>query len=405
MYAHWPMQDLERFHQWCAEGTLIRPDAERRNLVDLARALAGIAGALNPTNATPGAGQIAEQIGMPDHLVFVLIDGMGKALFDLLPGDSFLRTNCAATLTSVFPSTTAAALTSLVTGTWPGTHSVLGWWVYFRAQTVCATILPFVERYSGGSLAGCGVTPELAFPRRSMLPDFRYAPLSLVPENINASTYSRYSGGGTSARGYSSVRDGFDSAVAHAKESAGPTYTYLYLPHLDSLLHRSGPEHTEVRRLIVDLDRECARLREHLPTGVRMVVSADHGHAALPPEQEFVLEDGDLLLDLLQCPPSCEPTVPTFHVIPGKSPQFADAFHERYGDMFALLSTEQVDQLQLFGPEPISATARARAGDFLAIAPKPTVLHYLPTGSKRGKQRSVHAGLTPQEMLIPLVVA
>jgi hypothetical protein len=50
----------------------------------------------------------------------------------MLPEDAFLRRRQAATLTSVYPSTTAAATTSLYTGLSPAEHGWLGWSCYFK---------------------------------------------------------------------------------------------------------------------------------------------------------------------------------------------------------------------------------------------------------------------------------
>jgi|TARA_B100000315_G_scaffold252695_1_gene289986 hypothetical protein len=399
------MNDQQRFLTWCAEGTLIRPDEARASLVDLACALADAAGAVTPSRVTPATRSIAERIGTPEHLVFVLIDGMGAALLDGLDPGTFLRTQRADTLTSVFPSTTASALTTMATGVWPASHSVLGWWVYFPDQAVSATILPFVERYSEAPLAEFGVTPELAFPVASMSPGFRSAPVTLLPERIAKSTYSRYHTGGTPVSGYKEVREGFDAVATRVTASAAPTFTYLYLPQLDALSHERGPDDAGVGRLLETLDGECARLRKQLPHNTRMVIAADHGQTPVLAEREFIVEYDDPLLDLLRCPPCGEPTVPMFHVTPGEAERFAEVFRARFGDVFALLSIDEAEELHLFGPAPISATARGRAGDFLAIAAEPAVLYHVPQHGPRVFQPGVHAGLTPREMLIPLVIA
>jgi predicted AlkP superfamily pyrophosphatase or phosphodiesterase len=59
-----------------------------------------------------------------------LLDGFGKNLLDAAPEETeFLRNNLVGTINSVFPATTAAALSSLGSGTFPGSHGLVGWTV------------------------------------------------------------------------------------------------------------------------------------------------------------------------------------------------------------------------------------------------------------------------------------
>jgi hypothetical protein len=73
--------------------------------------------------------------------------------------------------------------------------------------------------------------------------------------------------------------------------------------------------------------------------------------------------------------------------------------------MFALISADQAEELRLFGPGPLSPITRRRIGTFLGIAAQPTALYYRPRRTLVRVHVAVHAGLSPAEMLIPLIVA
>src|SRR5262245_62696223 len=110
------------------------------SLVDLAAAFWAAAGA--PDIAlTPAASGFRERIGESQHLVLVIADGLGFDILEAMPAASFLWQRLAATLQTVFPSTTAVALTSIYTAAWPAAHAVTGHWMQLpRAGAI--TVLP-----------------------------------------------------------------------------------------------------------------------------------------------------------------------------------------------------------------------------------------------------------------------
>src|SRR5437899_11748731 len=63
-------------------------------------------------------------------------------------------------LTSVFPSTTASAITTSYTGRTPLEHGLTGWFVYFGAAGCVSAALPYRSRGDMVSLAAPGVEAE-----------------------------------------------------------------------------------------------------------------------------------------------------------------------------------------------------------------------------------------------------
>ena len=233
------MSDVDRLLGAFASGSLVRPAAEVTSIVDLARAVAILAGA-EGVRPGPHSGQLAELIGPSDHLIFVLADGVGLAMMEQLPPDSFLLTHLAAEITTVFPSTTAAALTSLATGEWPTRHAATGWWTHLAEIGSAAAILPFTRRSDRRPLAELGVTPEQAFPVPPMALGRGRDCLALLPERIAHSVYSTYAAGANERRGYKSLRQAVDTIVERVRNSGGSTYTYLYTDQVDRAAHRHG---------------------------------------------------------------------------------------------------------------------------------------------------------------------
>jgi hypothetical protein len=110
-------------------------------------------------------------------------------------------------------------------------------------------------------------------------------------------------------------------------------------------------------------------------------------------------------MDCLECPPTGEPSVPFFHVKRGRIRNFRKMFENAYGDYFALLTASEVEKLRLLGPEKLSPLTKARLGTFIGIEPRPTSLNFRPRGGKVTLNRGIHAGLTREEMMVPLILA
>lgn len=397
-----PLSPVDRLLGWFADGSLLRPDPAEPNTVDLSQALAVLSGVALPR--TPNVELLTGRIGLADHLVFVLIDGLGVDVLRRLPETAFLRRHLALELRSVFPSATASALTSLTTGRWPSAHGIPGWWTYLPERDLMVTTLPFVERWSNAAL---DLPVRTLFPGEPLLPRFQRHVASILPTSIADSAYSRYVRGPTATIAYDSPAGGVDATLAHVRGAAGPTYTYFYLSSIDALSHHHGPRSQEVLAHALELDAQVARLVDALPDGARVAVSADHGLVDVPQERKRLLTRDDPFVSLLRAPPSGEPRSPLLHVRPGRAAEVRARFEERFGDAFTLLDADDAFDLGLFGPDPPSAEARARVGDFLAVARGPDVLLYRhdtePTGTER--LHGYHGGLLPAEVTIPLVLA
>ena len=400
------MSDVAEMLEAFESGTLLRPAEDVPNLVDLARAFATVAGA-DGLELTAAARELAGVLGAREHLVLVLADGLGLGMLEREPAAPFLRAQLAQELRGVFPASTAVALTSFATGEWPAQHAVTGWWTHLEEIGGPATILQYRRRSDDRPLLDLGVEPARAFPVPSLLRRLRRRTLCLLPEAIASSVYSHYWTGGEPATGYHSLEEAFASVGEAVRGRGGPSFSYVYAPHVDHAAHQRGPDSREARSAVVALDRLVERLAGELGDAARVVLTSDHGHLIVPAQERLMIRPADGLPDLLASPPSGDSRVIEFHVRSGEAERFAARFRERFGESFYLLSTAELEALELLGPQPLAACTRARLGDFTAIARGAAVLGYQPARASREALQHVshHAGLTPSELRVPLVVA
>lgn len=395
--------------QACASGTLLHPLEGAPNSVDLFRALVHLAG-----GAVSEAGErersLIEQVGHHDHYLLVLVDGLGLSLRDQFPAGGFLEQATRSSLHAVFPSTTAVALTSLATASWPARHGVTGWFTCFPEHRRVLAPLLFSERGTRVPASELGLRMEDLIPLESVIGSFFRTTRSFYPAAISEGAYSRWSRGGTQITPYRTLRHAFRLLRDHYRSIVGPTYSYLYIITVDKLSHHHGAQSRPVAEEVARVDRLLGRLRDALPQSVRMVVTADHGLVDVPQEARYSFSHRDAIASHLIAGQTGEATTPIFHVREGHADAFLEAFARHPSSTaFTLHTPDELARLGFYGPEPLSPASRAHLGDYVGIAAEPAMLEYLPPRADGSPEApvshvGVHGGLRPAEMRVPLAI-
>jgi hypothetical protein len=390
------VSDLARLQAAWANGTLLHP-AQGANLVDLSLAIAHAAG--GDVTLSVHASSLATTIGRHDHVVFVMVDGLGMHLIDRLPDRAFFRRRLVGELRSVYPSSTAPALTTLATGAWPGRHAVTGWWQHLPEAGLTATILPFVERFSERPLPQ--TLASTALPAPPMLARSTRDVHAFAPEDIAGSVYSRYSNGGHPTTGYRSLRAAVERIDSRVRRAVTPTYTYVYVPFVDAAQHEHGAHSPPAMASLRAVQREIGALAERLEGRARLVVTADHGLTSVSRRDTW--DRNDPLVSMLAFAPSGEPRAPYFHIRDGQQERFSETFRARHGDAWALIDTNETEAALVFGG-PLADNVRERIGDFTGVALRDAAILYEPP-VKLATMQGFHGGMLPDEMRVPLIVA
>lgn len=400
------MSDVEGLVAAFEAGELLRPSTTTPNIVDLGNAIAGLAGG---QSAAPSSNSraIADLIGPSKHLVFIMADGLGTETVKALGDDSFIAGHVVMQLQTVFPSSTPVVFASLATGLWPNKHAVIGWNMYIREADCVSTIIKFYRRSDERQLSELGVSAEQAYPTPSMTGGFTRDTATLLPEAIANSVYSTYIAGGNPQEGYKTVRGAIDAVLRRVSASDGPTYIHLYVPNVDTAGHVYGIEHEKALGAARELDHEVKRLVSDLPEATRVVLSADHGLLDAGQGETHEIEPSDRMLEFLAREAWGDSRTAVFDVENGNRSRFEGLFRERFGERFYLITVEEAQELEMYGPGRLSPEARRRLGSHVAISKGADALKILyPTPKKDDvKLVSHHSGLTPSEMLVPLVVA
>ncbi len=403
------MSDVGELLSAFDSGELLRPSPDTPNIVDLASAVGDIVGASDGI-ASPNRGAVAGLIGPCDHLVLVMADGLGMSAVRAMDPDSFIARHVAAELMTVFPSSTPVALQSLATGAWPAQHGVPAWHVYLQEIDAVSTIIKYVRRSDEKDLSELGMEPRDAYPLPSLMESLAWDAASYLPKSLVGSAFSTHTSGPSPHVGYEKLGDAVGAISDRVKRATRSTISHLYIPDVDSASHVAGTASPMAQGAAVGVDRALAWLAEALPGRARIVMTADHGLVDFTADEVYTIKPSDPLMGYLEHEPWGTGRTMSFACAEGSEAEFEGQFRERFGDGFYLLTAEELTEVELYGPGPISSVMARRVGTHMAISRGAWLLDFDYPKVRHDEQDehepvSQHGGLTPAEMLVPLVVA
>ena len=324
-----------------------------------------------------------------EQIVVLVLDGLGwEQLHE--------HSACAPTLlgldgraiTSVAPTTTATALTSITTGLTPGLHGVVGY-----RMRVDGRVLNVLRWNADGRDARSAIPPERTQPH-AVFEGQR--PPVVTRAEFRESGFTRAHLDQTRHLGWR-MPSTLIAEVSGALRRNEP-FIYAYYDGIDKIAHEFGlGEHYEAE--LRAADRLVGDLLEVLPSGAALVVISDHGQVDVG-DNVITLDPSVLSHVDVQ---SGEGRFRWLHARPGRSRQLLEAAVAHHGDAGWIVSRDQVVDEGWFGPV-VSDEARARLGD-VALVAREVVSYADPTDTGLYELRARHGSLTAAEMLVPFLTA
>lgn len=268
------------------------------------------------------------------NVIVMLFDGMGTSVIkEHLNEDDFLRRHLLTDISSVYPSTTVAAVTAIESGSSPAETGWIGWDLYF--EEIGKNVAAFKNTLqSNGEPAA-----EYNVP-------FKYIPYKRIFQRIEevrgrktafyVSVFSKYRS--------KSVRH-ICKTVRRISKKRKQKYIYTYWNQPDNIMHIYGVHSKEAKNEVQTINRETENLCKKLKNSL-VIITADHGQ--LDCTNEY-LEDYPVLTNMLKIPPSVEPRALSFFVKDGKAEEFKEEFNKTFGNSFRLMTKEEVFSENLLG--------------------------------------------------------
>lgn len=323
------------------------------------------------------------------QVVLLVLDGVGWVqLLDRPHVAPFLSAMVGGPITSVAPTTTATALMSIVTGSPPAAHGVVG----YRVRASEAGVLNVLRWTVAGGDARETVPPK-SFADGIAFPGAR-GPVPVV-------TRAEFARTGFSSALRIDRMVGWHAASSISVEvgsllAAGEPFVYAYYDGVDRIAHAWGlGAHYDAE--LAAADQLVAQVAAVLPSGAALVVTSDHGQVEVG-DRVVALDPAVLGATSLV---SGEGRFLWLHALPGRLDELVGRCRSLYGAFATVVTRDEVVDAGWFGG-PLSDAVAWRVGDVGLIARAP-IAFLDPTDPGSASLRCRHGSLTPDELLVPLV--
>ena len=349
------------------------------------------------------------------RVVLITLDALGKNLLeqeaDRLP---FLdETAVRGQLTSIFPSTTAAALSSLWTGSPPAQHGLIGLFLLFPEYGAIGQLLnfsPIFGKYPD-ALIHAGLKPEEYLQTPGMaeqlaaggIPTYAFKGAEIVD-----SALSKMHGRGVAhSVGAYSMADMMVEISQLLEEKAGQSlFINAYWPAIDTISHMRGWNSPQTAAELHALWQQIhVTLRQSLSPAARrqtaLFIVADHGQMVCPISRHVYLDDHPQLNEMLLMRPAGEPRVAYLYAKQGRVQDILDYVNKNMADVATAVSTTEALNAGLFGPAPYATQLDNRLGDVILIMRHNHL--FVTSLEKELVERMCgwHGGMTHAEMQVP----
>lgn len=322
------------------------------------------------------------------QVVLLVLDGLGwEQLTARRAAAPVMSAMAGGPITTVAPTTTATALTSISTGLPPAAHGVLG----YRVRVAESDVLNVLRWRTAGGDARDRYPPDKFQPQAGFV---GACPPVVTRAEFATTGFTRAHLAGTRLHGWR-VPSAMVVEVGRLL-AAGEPFVYAYYDGIDKIAHERGfgpyydAELTAADRLVGDV-------MAVLPPGAALLVTSDHGQVQV--EAEPIPVAPELMADVSLL--SGEGRFRWLHTMPGSTARVAAGAEERYGHLAWVRTLDAVIEEGWLGG-PVAPEFERRLGD-VALVPFEPVAFLDPADTGELRLICRHGSLTSAEALVPLL--
>lgn len=358
-----------------------------------------------------------------DNAILFYIDGVGWKTFERLSRNiPFLKrtrdNGVISKITSQFPSTTTAHVTSIHTGEDVGKSGFYEWFYYEpHIDAIYSPLLySYAQKSERGSLNNDKTLERKILPQKTLYQELDAADVRSViyqPSEYSHSPYSRAIGKGATLVGYKSPLealleiDRFFSENPYQKK-----YVMYYFDAIDAISHRHKPDSEFV---IAEIEYFFDAIERFLLPKIRnnsafsdtaIMLTTDHGQIASNPKNIIYIDkeipevipyiernsQGNLII------PAGSPRNLVLHVKKNYIDKVMQLLLDKLGHVAEVIMIEELVSDGIFGGT-ISDVFHSRIGNVMILArDNVSVFWYGQDGEFEQKKHGYHGGMTPEEM-------
>lgn len=353
-----------------------------------------------------------------DKVVLLLLDALSfyywvKNLGSLDLFNSVAKEGIVSPITSVFPSTTASALTTLATGLPPAEHGLLEWNLYLEEIDMAIATLPFSPLGEGGpdKPKEINADPKILFDGRTIFQGLKeegISSFSFLHKNYVDSCYSKEAYGDSERVSYFNSSDLSVRLKKRVERVEGPAYFFVYWGLTDSMEHKYGCYTEEqfaecLSFQFVFLREFTKKMNKKEAKNTLLVVTSDHGQVSRPKEVIHLSKFRKIEQNIRQDKRGVKlvtgsPRDTFIHVKENKLDQIKGSL-SKIKDIKLMERDELIKENLLGGI--LKKKFRERLGDLVILPSEKVWVWYKHTDNGKIELLGHHGGLTKKEMIIP----
>ncbi len=351
--------------------------------------------------------------GEYETVICILIDGLGWTFLEKYHEkypflSRFFKEGIVSKLTSQFPSTTAAHITTLATGLEVGQTGVFEWFYY--EPIVDRVIAPLLYAFAGDKTVGSlqsVVTPDKILPTKTIFQGLKKKGISshvFQHASIANSIYSQAMFRGSEMVGYHEYSDCM-ATLSNKLPQKG--LFYLYFGDIDAKAHRHGMEAPEtvlaITACLTALDHFFSK---HKLSKTACILTADHGMTPINPKTTIYLNQEIPVLEkylrkgrdgrALTPAGSCRDYF--LYVNQDQIDEAQELLQTALGTTALVCKTSELIDNHFFGLKPVCETFLKRAGNLVIFPCDNHSIWWYEKGRFEQKFFAMHGGLTRAEM-------
>lgn len=329
-----------------------------------------------------------EGVGGADQIVYLVLDGLGwQQLIDRRAGLRGMSLMKGRPITTVAPTTTATALTSITTGRTPGEHGVIGY-----RMDIDGDVLNVLRWTTSKGDAREAIPPE-SIQHEPAFGGQR--PPVVVRAEFRDSGFTRAHLSGCRHVPYR-MNSTLIAEILHQVNSNEP-FVYAYYDGIDKVAHEYGCGVVYDAEILL-VDRMIEYLINELPSGVALVITADHGQVDVG---ENVIAPAPEVMSFVERQ-SGEARFRWLHAYPGSQDELYEAAVRNHGDVAWVVTRDRTVDEGWFGPK-VLPTPLSYLGDVALVAREPIAFED-PADTGPFLLKGRHGSMTSDEMYVPLLV-
>lgn len=405
----------------------VYPQYDGRSIANIPATIEGLLGA-KPEGMQIDSSIYKDIVGNErfEKVVLLIVDGFGYRMWRESNGSKGFFSKVAekgvlAPITSVFPSTTAASITTLSTGLTPQEHALPEWVVYFDEVRTTINTLPFAPvDEKDGNLISRGGKPEMLYNGRTIyqrLESQGISSFTFTQRSITDSTYNNIIKRGSAPVSYLKPSDAAIRLRKTLENAKGRSYLNFYIDTIDSMTHLYGPSTEESNAEIANVSTVLQRnfldkLDKSTAKDTLVMVTADHGHIGIEPDKITYLNEDRKLMGMLDrnsdnamIPPTGSPRDVFLHIKEERLDEAVEYLSGRLGKAAKIMRVDDAMKEGLFGRGNVDRRFSARIGNLMLLPYGNNAIWYEHVPGQKFKLIGVHGGMSANEMLSPLGIA